>query len=185
MASSQLDPGQIIKHVYDDASESLKVKSNVAVTVNLDGSQELLITDIHDSIKVGDGTGNYIKPNIDGSINVVGSITSSGTSTVSGTVSTNLNGLGAFKTNAYTVTTSVLQITPSPLTNRSSASFKTPTSNTGVIWVGNSNLVSTSGANVGFPIFPGDALQLDVKTTTAIWAISDTGSQALYVIELG
>lgn len=69
---SLLDPHQIVKHVYDEDSQSIRVKTNLAV--NLD-NQEILITDDVDSIAIGNGSGQKLAINPDGSINVQGNIT--------------------------------------------------------------------------------------------------------------
>lgn len=65
---STLDPGQIIKDAYDEARQEIRVKTNLAVSI--DGNQEILITDSIDSIKIGDGNGHYASINTDGSFNV-------------------------------------------------------------------------------------------------------------------
>lgn len=48
---------QILEHVYDPDTKSLKTTTNLAI--NLDGTQEILIDDLHDSIKLGNGSGQY------------------------------------------------------------------------------------------------------------------------------
>lgn len=71
MSTSTLDANNVIKKVYDPVTETLKVN---AIATLSPGILEITISDTDDSIKVGDGSGNYIKPNPDGSINVSASI---------------------------------------------------------------------------------------------------------------
>lgn len=51
---SQLDPGQIIKQSYDEANRRIRV--DVESDVTLSGEQEVSITHVDDSIRIGDGT---------------------------------------------------------------------------------------------------------------------------------
>jgi hypothetical protein len=64
---SQLDPGQIIKRVYDEAND--QIRTTIDASVNINGQQTLVINDTEDSIKIGDGNGHYLAVNPDGSIN--------------------------------------------------------------------------------------------------------------------
>ncbi len=65
--TTKLDFQQIIKKVYNDVNNRLRVDAALTIT---EVEQEVIISDDSDSIKVGDGTGNYIKVNDDGSINI-------------------------------------------------------------------------------------------------------------------
>lgn len=171
---SLLDPGQIIKRAFDDDNDALRVDATVLATL---GTVEVVVDAASgDSIKIGDGLGHFASVNVDGSLNVTG------TSTVSGTVSTNLNGLATFQTSQYTIGTSAVQLTVTPLTNRSSMSIKVVTTGNNAIYIGNSSGVTTS---TGFPLFNGDAIQLDLKSTQVIYAISSAAAQTAFVIELG
>ena len=124
----------------------------------------------------GSGSGNKLTVNADGSINTVG------TSSVTGTVNTNLNGLLHFQTSQYTVGTSAVQVTVTPLTNRSSVSLKTTTTSNSIVYVGNSSSVTTT---TGYALFNGDSLQLDLTPTSQVWVISNNPGQIVYVLELG
>lgn len=59
---TKYDAHQVLKGSFDEDKSALR-------TTIVGG--ELTISDENDSIKVGDGTGNYVKVNPDGSINVV------------------------------------------------------------------------------------------------------------------
>lgn len=109
------------------------------------------------------------------------SVVSSGSSTVSGTVSTNVLGLNVFQTSQYAVGMSAVQITPTPLTNRSSMSIKAVCTGSNAIYLGNSNSVTTS---TGFPLFNGDVTNLDLTGASQVWAIASAVSQTMYAMEL-
>lgn len=105
----------------------------------------------------------------------------SGSSTVTGTVNANILGLNVFQTSQYTVGTSAVQLTPTPLTNRSSMSVKATCTGANAIYIGTSNAVTTS---TGFPLFNGDVLNLDLTPSSVVWAIASAASQTAYVLEL-
>lgn len=150
--------------------------TSTVVTANFSAAQEVIISANDDSVKIGDGAGHFMAVNADGSINVLG------TSTVTGTVNANINGLASFQTSQYTVGTSAVQITPTPLTGRSSLSLKATTTGGGVIYVGNSSGVTTS---TGYPLFSGDSIQLDLTTAHSIYAIASVAGQTVYALEIG
>lgn len=126
------------------------------------------------STTIVDGA-NTMLVNNDGSINV------SGISTVSGTVDTNLNGLTNYATTQYTVTTSVQQLTPIPLAGRSSMIIKVvTTSNTEAVYIGDASVTTV----VGFPLFNGDSMQLDLTSFSSIYVIGTSPAQKVYVMEL-
>src|SRR5574343_1987287 len=67
MATNYLDANNVIKKVYDPATESLKT---TAVASFAGGEVNIDISDTTDSIKIGNGSGNYLAIEPDGSINV-------------------------------------------------------------------------------------------------------------------
>jgi hypothetical protein len=105
-----------------------------------------------------------------------------GTSTVTGTVNANIEGLTSFQTSQYTVGTSAVQLAPTPLTNRSSLSVKAVLTGTNLVYVGNSNAVTSS---TGYVLFNGDSLQLDLTPAQQIWAIASAASQTVFLLEIG
>lgn len=116
-------------------------------------------------------------------VDVTGALKVTGDSVVSGTVDANIKGLNTFQTSQYTVGTSAVQLTPTPLANRSSMIVKVVTTNSSVaVFIGNSSGVTTS---TGFPLFNGDAIELDLTGADPIYAISGTAGQSVYVLELG
>lgn len=128
-----------------------------------------------------DASGNLQPLMVDPSGKLLVDIT--GSSTVTGTVNANIEGLTAFQTSQYTVGTSAVQLTPTPLTNRSSMSIKANTlSGSAIVYVGNSSGVTTS---TGYALFSGDSLQLDLTPAQQLWAISNQAGQLLYVMEIG
>lgn len=106
----------------------------------------------------------------------------SGTSVVTGTVNANIQGLTAFQTSQYTIGITASQLTPTPLTNRSSMSIKSDGNNTSPVYVGNSSGVTTA---TGYALYPGDSLQLDLTPAQSVYAISSSASQLVYVMEIG
>lgn len=100
---SLLDPGQIIKQAFDDSTGRIKVDAEVTATIV--GLQEVIISAVDDSIKIGDGTGHFLAVQADGSINT--NVTISGVATEE-TLS-NLNGkITAINTGAVVVSSSTL-----------------------------------------------------------------------------
>lgn len=107
----------------------------------------------------------------------------SGTSTVTGTVNTNLNGLTGFATTQYVVGTTPVQLTPSPLTGRSSTSIKVVTTTpSDTVFIGPLNTVTISN---GYPLFNGDSVQLDLTDAQTIWAVGTSAGQLVYTLEIG
>lgn len=105
----------------------------------------------------------------------------SGSTTVSGTVSTNVDGLNDFQTSQYTVGTSVVQITPTPLTNRSSISIRVIATGTDIVYIGNSAGVTTS---TGYPLYNGDTIQMDLTPGKTIYAIASAPGQTVCALEI-
>jgi hypothetical protein len=128
-----------------------------------------------------DSFGNLQALTVDPSGKLLVDIT--GSSTVTGTVNANIEGLTSFASSQYTIGISAVQLTPSPLTNRSSMSIKAnTTSGSAMIYIGASNGVTTS---TGYALFSGDSLQLDLTPAQQIWAISNMANQLIYVLEIG
>ena len=106
-----------------------------------------------------------------------------GSSTVTGTVNANIEGLSTFQTSQFTIGTSAVQLTPTPLVGRSSMSIKAKTtSSADIIYIGNSSGVTSS---TGYALFAGDSLQLDLTDAHVIWAIGSNAGQLAYVMEIG
>lgn len=127
-----------------------------------------------------DQTGKLQNLQVDPSGKLLVDIT--GTSTVTGTVNASIEGLTSFQTSQYTIGTSAVQITPTPLTNRSSMSLKAKTtSSLDIIYIGNNSSVTSSN---GYALFAGDSLQLDLTPAQLIYAIGTSSSQLMYVIEI-
>ena len=76
---------------------------------------------------------------------------------------------------------SAVQLTATPLTNRSSMSIKATCTASNAVYIGNSSSVTTS---TGFPLFNGDVINLDITPTGSIWAIASAANQTAYVLEL-
>lgn len=129
-----------------------------------------------DSVKIGNSVnGPFLLINPDGSINT------DGTAVVTGTVDTNLLGLNVFQTSQYSVGLTAVQLTPTPLTNRSSMSIKVICTGIALVYIGNSAAVTTG---TGYFLSNGDSIQLDLTPSQAIWAIASAAGQVVFVAEL-
>lgn len=190
---THLDHQQVLKQSFDETKDRLRVDAQVSATIS-----SIEISALDSDIAIKDRiTGYLLKINSDGSIdtNVVLDAASDSVSiadattgyklkvNVDGSSDVNLNGLNNFKTTQYTVGTSAVQLTPSPLANRSSVSIKVKSNLTGdVCYIGPTSGVTTS---TGYALFNGDSIQLDLTATNSIWIISNNPSQKVYVLELG
>jgi hypothetical protein len=177
----------------DASTDSIAIGQGAnRLTVNPDGS--INVNDTNPSIgSIGstapskatemgavDNSGNLQSLKVDPSGKLLVDIT--GTSTVTGTVNASIEGLNAFQTSQYAVGLSAVQLTPTPLTNRSSMSIKALTTSGNIIYVGNSNTVTTS---TGYPLFNGDSLQIDLTGVQVIWAIASAAAQKVAILEIG
>lgn len=98
-------------------------------------------------------------------------------------VSASIQGLSNFQTSQYTVGTSAVPLTPTPLANRTAISIKvSTTSNQESVYVGSTNGVTTS---TGYALFDGDSIQLDITNAHAVYAIASAAGQRIYVLEIG
>lgn len=98
-----------------------------------------------------------------------------------GTVDTDLAGLGTFQTSQYNIGTTEVQITPSPLANRSSVTLKVITTSGNQIFICNT---SGSVLTQGYPLFNGDSLTMDLTTSGTIYAVATADGQNLYALEM-
>lgn len=110
-----------------------------------------------------------------------GFVNVNGISTISGPVTTEQEGLNAFQTSQYAISTSAIQLTPTPLANRSSISLAIIASPGIAVYIGNDNTVSDS---TGYPLFNGNTIEMDLTPTGQIWAISTTAGQTVAVLEI-
>lgn len=180
---TQLDPPQIFQLAFNQSIDRIRVDSNASVSITGDVTVDIdAATGDNIAIANSDGTKKVDVVTVSGVNALVVDLANSISSSVSGTVNTNLNGLMAFQTSQYTVGTSAVQLTVTPLTNRSSMSIKAVTTGTNIVYVGNSSGVTTS---TGYALFDGDSLQLDLQPTQAVWVIASAAAQTVYVMEIG
>lgn len=170
MSTTSLTGQQVLQEVYDPAEQALRVETVGSSPITGD-------------VNIFDSNGNPLN-STSGSldVNVTNTVTTTGTSTVSGTVDTNLNGLNVFQTSQYTIGTTAVQLTPSPLATRSSMSIKANTTSPNIIYVGPTSSVTTTN---GYALFNGDSIQLDLTPIHQIWAIASAVNQLVYVLEIG
>lgn len=183
-SSGQYNSSDLALQDGDRASLQLatngRLKTDAVVTATFIGPQEVLINQVDDSVAIGDGsllfTGTTIGPSHGLDVNVLNSLS------ITGTTNTNINGLATFQTSQYTVGTSAVQLTPTPLSGRSSMSIKVITTQNNIVYIGNSSGVTTS---TGYPLFNGDSLQLDLTSAHVVYAIASAASQTVAVMEIG
>lgn len=147
--------------------------------VNPDGSINVnAVATIPGTVTVDQGTTPW---EVAGDVNIAAS---NGDALVStdGALNVSIQGLDEFQTSTYTVGLTAIQITPSPLANRSSIGFKAICAVGEIIYIGASNAVTTS---TGWPLANGEALQMDLTSGQQIWAIASAAAQNLRVIEIG
>lgn len=176
---SHLDGTNILQRAFAESEDRLRVDAEITATIV--GPQEVVISQEDDNIAIGDGTdlftGTTVGPKHGLDINIIG-----GNTTVSGTVNTRESGLTDFQTSQYTVGTSVVQITPSPLTPRSSLSVRVTATGGNAVFIGNNSGTTTSN---GYPLYNGDTLQMDLDESQQIWAIASAAGQTVYALEMG
>jgi len=182
---SLLDHQQILQRVFDKDNDALRTDTDITigtitgdVTVDIDATtgDNIALANADGSKKV---TVTTVGPDNGLDVNIIGGAVDA---TVSGTVDTNLLGLPNFQTSQYSIGTSAVQITLTPLTNRSSISIKAVTTTNNMIYIGNSSSVTTS---TGYPLFNGDSLQFDLTGASQIWLIASASSQTACILEIG
>lgn len=171
--TSPLSQENVLRDVHDPVNQVLRTNA-----VLEGGTVEVSLDAADDSIAIGNNTGtNFLAVNSDGSINV----NTSGSSTITGTVTSNEAGLTAFQTSQYPIGLSAVQLTPTPLPNRSSVSIRVIAAPNVYVYIGNNNSVTTSS---GYALTNGDSLQLDLTPAGQIWAITGTATQTISVLEI-
>lgn len=172
---SKLDFEQIIQGSYDESNGRLRVETEIA-TVTVGSNQEILITDDVDSIKVGDGSGTYLKINPDGSINTG----------ITGTISGNFTPSGLHtkgKVSTINITDTVSPLPSTPLTGRNSLSLTNLSTDT--LYIGFDTSVTpdrTIGVTSGWEVGPNEGFSLDIQDNILIYGITQTGQTVLVKI---
>lgn len=103
------------------------------------------------------------------------------TGVISGSVVSHEAGLSNFATSQYQISTSLIQVTPTPLANRSSISLRVTAASGEAIFIGSSNSLTV---NNGYPLYNGETLQMDLTTANSIYAIATSPTQTLFVLEI-
>lgn len=173
---TNLDFQQAIRGAYDEAEGRFRVET--AATI-INGAVEVAIDASTDNIQIRDpNTGNNLKINVDGSINVSG-ISSI---TITGTVTTDQAGLDSYKTTQYTVGTSEIQLAPTSLVGRSSVSFKVHTAESTdfVLFAQAPGQAATNG----YRLDDGESMQMDLTASGNIYVIGSSVGQKIYLLEI-
>lgn len=109
-------------------------------------------------------------------------VNTSGTSTVSGTVTTEQAGLNSYKTTQYTVGVTEVQLAPTPLTNRSSVSFKVHTAS-GTDFILFAQAPGQAATN-GYRLDDGESMQMDLTASGSIYVIGSSAGQTIFLLEI-
>lgn len=111
-----------------------------------------------------------------------GFVNVNGISTISGPVTTEQAGLNSYKTTQYTVGTTEVQLAPTPLSGRSSVSFKihTSTANDFILFAQQAGQAALNG----YRLDDGESIQLDITATSTIFVIGSSAGQLVYLLEM-
>lgn len=169
MTLSRRDPGQVLQAAFDDNTQSLRTTASFT-----GGTLEVSINSVDDSIQIGNSSGEYA--GVTNNALDVNLVSNSG-----GAINTVEQGLNSFQTSQYSIGTSPVQITPTPLTNRSSVSLAITANPNVAIYIGNSNTVSIT---TGYPLYDGNTIELDLTPSGVIWAVSTVTGQTVAALEI-
>lgn len=168
---STLDPGQIIKDAYDEATQEFRVRAQI--TANIAGAQEVIISHTDDSIRLGDGTDlvttTTVGPDVGLDVNVIaGSFTGEFTQTglkVSG------------RNTTMDVSDVAITLPAAPLTARNSLSL-TNLSTVDTLYIGFASNVTPDralGTTAGWEVGPNEGFNLDIQDNILIYGITEAG----------
>jgi hypothetical protein len=104
------------------------------------------------------------------------------TSTVEHEVDTPIASLSNGTTSGLSVLTSATRVDSSQLTGRKTFAVKTPTTNNKSVFIGFNSSVTTSN---GYPLASGDAVEVDLDLGEELWAIADSSTQNIRLMQVG
>lgn len=99
----------------------------------------------------------------------------------SGTQTIDLPALSSLQAMQVTVGTTAVRLDPTPLTNRRTISIKALKANSGQVYVGASNAVTTPS---GYELAPQESVDLELSATQAVWGIGSAAGQGVAVLEV-
>lgn len=157
---TELDFQQVIKRVYDKDNDRLRTDTNV--TIDGSGGIDLVISDLNDSVAIGDGAGNI-----------------AGVTDINGENGLNVKVLGgefnvtglknSLKTTRMVITDVLQQVPNVPLVNRNGVSIRVLGANT--VYFGNNTVTAANG----YPKLQWEEVIMDVKDTIGIYAVCEAG----------
>lgn len=109
-------------------------------------------------------------------------VNTTGSSVVTGTVTTEQAGLDSYKTTQYTIGVTEIQLAPTPLTNRSSVSFKVHTSS-GTDFILFAQAPGQAATN-GYRLDDGESMQMDLTDSGSIYVVGTAPGQTIYLLEI-
>lgn len=157
---TELDYQQVLRRVYDKENDLLRTNANI--TIDGSGGLDVVISDLNDSVAIGDGAGNLAgitDVNGENGLNVKvldGEFSATGLK-------------NSLKTTKMTITDVAQQVPNIPLINRNGISIRVLGANT--VYFGN-NTVTT---NNGYPKLQWEEVILDIKDSIAIYAVCEAG----------
>jgi hypothetical protein len=152
---SLLDQAQIIKRVYDEANDAIRVDAKISANID---TQEVVISHVDDSIKIGDGSSLVGTTTVDGDVGLNAVI-------IGGVVSGNFQATGlstGFRTLKMIVGDIPTKVPPIPLANRNGISVRVI--GTEDVYFGTSNVT----INNGYPKKQYEEMILDVRDNSAV-----------------
>lgn len=192
---TQLDFTNIIRHVFDEAEDRLRVDASVTVVL---GEVEVIISHIDDSIRLGDGTSLITSTLVSGKqgldVNIINTsltITAASlplplgaaTDSVLQSVRDGLVLNGSYISTVVSVGTVAVEakVGGSTLSNRGLVKIYNNSSKT--MYHGPAT-VTTSGANIGEPIVKGQTVYLPFGSSTKVYLIAATAANDAIVQEV-
>lgn len=175
---SQLDPAQMIRRCYEEANDRIRVDAEV--TANFAGAQEVIISHVDDSIRLGDGislvTTTTIGSDVGLDVNVINPISATLTGEVNIKAPT-----GPFEITVGTATDTAADPLPTPLTDRVSISIR----NKGLVTIyfgKDASVTADNSATGGWEIGAGEDFNIDLDDTQNFYLITEPTEIAVYKI---
>lgn len=159
---SNLDANQVIQHVYDESTQTLRTQATA--TIITPPQLQVLIDASEDSVRLGDGSKLNTLTTVSGKNGVDVNVLNTLTSSPSG-LSTGL------KTSRVIITDVAQKVPATALANRNAISIRVLGINT--VYFGNSTLTTSNG----YPKFQYEEITADIKDNASvdIYAVCEAG----------
>lgn len=161
-----LDQNQILQRVFKESEDKLRVDATVSIAPG-----SITLTDVDDSIAIGDGTGKHVTVTTIGAKNgldvyIEGGVIAQGGLSV------------GIKTTSILVTDVPTKLPTTPLTNRNSMSVRIWGANT--VFIGESSVTAADG----YPKLQYEEFSIDIKDNLAVnlYGICESGKTCVVKI---